>query len=280
MNHDSAGEITLGHLFQAAGLASEDIVVIRHTLTAGGLETQADATGTRLLSYTREQGRRHNKLGKNPPRIWLNFLATSGRRARFLTAYENGGEVLAERTDFNRYFDLQPSPVFSALSRRLVIEWSADTVNWAKSGTHARSMPVIEIADPLSEPFPGFDAVIVDFDELQAIVDDDRYGQWRTALSSVQGIYLIADTKTGQLYVGKADGSERLLGRWSTYAQNGHGGNVALRELASADLTHRRHFQFSILQVFSPSAPAAKVDAAEAHFKRALLTRQFGYNRN
>lgn len=35
-----------------------------------------------------------------------------------------------------------------------------------------------------------------------------------------------------------------------------------------------------ILQVFSPSAPAAQVDAAEVHFKRALLTRQFGMNLN
>jgi hypothetical protein len=90
----------------------------------------------------------------------------------------------------------------------------------------------------------------------------------------------VSPLNTGQLYVGKADGSERFLKRWSAYAQNGHGGNVALRELASVDLTHRQHFQFSILQVFSPSAPVAQVDAAEAHFKRALLTREFGFNRN
>jgi hypothetical protein len=50
--------------------------------------------------------------------------------------------------------------------------------------------------------------------------------------------------------------------------------------LATADARHRQHFQFSILQVFSPSAPPAQVDAAEAHFKLALLTRQFGMNLN
>ncbi|WP_229992217.1 hypothetical protein [Arthrobacter sp. Bi26] len=43
--------------------------------------------------------------------------------------------------------------------------------------------------------------------------------------------------------------------------------------LAAAGARHRQHFQFSILRVFSPSAPAAQLDAAEAHFKRALLTR-------
>ncbi|MDR7159103.1 GIY-YIG nuclease family protein [Arthrobacter sp. BE255] len=141
-------------------------------------------------------------------------------------------------------------------------------------------MAVVEIADPQTQPFPGFDSLLISYDELQAVIADDRYSQWRTALSSVQGIYLIADTKNGKLYVGKADGAERFLGRWSDYARNGHGGNVALRELAGADASHARHFQFSILRVFSPSAPAAQVDTAETHFKKALLSRQTGHNRN
>lgn len=279
MNIDPTCELKLGHLFQAAGLASEDVVVIRHTLNAGGLETRADAMGPNLLPYTREQGH-NNKLGRNPPRIWLNFLATSGRRARFIRAYENYGEVHEERTDVWRFFDLRPSTVFVAMTDRLVIEWTADTVNWAKAGRTAGSLSVVEIADPQTEPFPGFDSLLISYQELQAVVSDDRYSQWRTALSSVQGIYLIADTKSGKLYVGKADGAERLFGRWSDYARNGHGGNVALRELAGADAAHARHFQFSILRVFSPSAPTSQVDAAENHFKRALLSRQTGHNRN
>lgn len=178
-------------------------------------------------------------------------------------AHENHGEVLAERTDDRRFFDLRPTPVFAALADRLVIEWTKDAVNWAKTGDQALGMTVVEISDPSSVPFPGFDSLLVSYDELQAVIADDRYGQWRTALSSVQGIYLIADTVTGKLYVGKADGAERFLGRWSEHARNGHGGNVAFRELAATDARHRQHFQFSILQVFSPSAPAAQVDAAE-----------------
>lgn len=276
---DISGRLQLGHLLFAAGLDIEDVVVIRHTLTPGGLTTQAEAYGPKLLTYTREQGH-GNKLGKNPPKIWLNFLATTGRRARFLTAFESHGEVAEERTTTLRFFDLHPSPAMESLRRRLVIEWTGDTVNWAKSGKTASSLDVIEIADPRVKPFPGYDRLLVNFDELQSILEDDSYSQWQTALSSVQGIYLIADTKSGQLYVGKADGNERFLGRWNAYARTGHGGNVALRELAALDLSHPQHFQFSILQVFSPTTPASQVDAAEAHYKRALLTRQFGYNRN
>lgn len=90
----------------------------------------------------------------------------------------------------------------------------------------------------------------------------------------------ISDAPTGQLYVGKADGIERILCRWTAYAQDGHGGNVALRELGIKDPSHRHDFVFSILRVFDPNAPTAEVNAAESHFKRALMTREFGLNRN
>jgi hypothetical protein len=103
----------------------------------------------------------------------------------------------------------------------------------------------------------------------------------RLAVSpEIHGIFVIADTKTQKLYVGKAAGAEGFLGRWRDYAQNGHGGNVSLQALDGVDMTHRQHFQFSILQVFSPNAPAAQVDAAETHFKRALLSRNAGLNAN
>jgi hypothetical protein len=99
-------------------------------------------------------------------------------------------------------------------------------------------------------------------------------------LSAVQGIYAISDARTGQLYVGKADGGERILGRWTAYAQDGHGGNVELKKLGIEDPSHEQDFVFSILRVFDPSAAAPEVNAAESHFKKALMTREFGLNRN
>lgn len=273
------GDLTLGHVLAATGLDLNDIVVLRHTYTPVGLESSSDLTPQKVLEYSRRQGV-NNKLGKTPPRHWLIFMADGARRSRFLTAYENRGEVPTERTASLRNFDLRPSDVLSALVGRLVVEWSRDAVNWAKSGATASRFPVIEIADPVVVPFPGFDRVLITHAELRAVVEDSRYAAWRTALGSVQGIYLIADTSTGQLYVGKADGSERILGRWTAYARDGHGGNIALRDLAGLDSAHARHFQFSILRVFGPSVPAAEVGESESHFKRALRTRQHGLNRN
>ena len=117
--------------------------------------------------------------------------------------------------------------------------------------------------------------------DLSCAVADSRYGAWQVALGSVQGVYLIADSTNGKLYVGKADGRERILGQWSAYARDGHGGNVALRDLAGLDPSHARHFVFSILRVFGPSVIASEVSEAEAHYKRALLSRRpFGMNWN
>ena len=279
MTFSTAGELNFGHVLTAAGVDASDVVVLRHTYKPDGLRNEADLTPEKILDYTRWQGIK-NKVGKNPPGLWVVFMADGGLRSRLLTVYENHGEVEAERTAERRCFALRPSPLLEALTRRLVVQWSGDPVNWTKPGPVSSAFRIVEIADPQAVAFPGFDSVLLSYDVLQEVVEDSRYAAWRTALGAVQGVYLIADTSTGQLYVGKADGGENILGRWLAYARDGHGGNVALRDLAGLDPSHARHFQFSILRVFGPSVPTAEVDAAEVHFKRALLTREYGLNRN
>jgi len=270
------GDLDLGHLMTASGLDPSEVLVVRHTYNDDGLR-RGLTTPDRVLAYTREQSRRFKA---EQPRIWLNFLADGGRRCRYWGAFENHGEVVAERTDSLRFFDLRPSDVWGSLVNRLVTEWSKDAINWAKRGAAAATFPVVEIADPQNVEFPGFNRLVLTRADLRTALEDSRYGAWRTALGSVQGVYLIADSSTGKQYVGKADGGERILGRWSAYARDGHGGNIELRALAQGDPDHARHFVFSLFRVFGPDTPPAEVDAAEAHFKRALLTRQFGLNRN
>lgn len=277
-SNSPAGQLTLGHVFAAAGIDEADVAVIRHTPASAGFGPMVDPDSSELWDYTRRQGHR-NKLGEHPPRLWVVFSADGGLRSRFLTVFANHGEQ-TELRDKWRYFDLRPSELLSSLRRRLLIEWSKDPVNWAKTGAAAASFPILEISDPAAVPFPGFDNVLLDHATLHDVVFDSRYAEWQTALRSVQGVYLLADTSTGQLYVGKADGSERILGRWTQYASDGHGGNKGLRELGALDADHARHFQFSILRVFGPSVPPDEVNAAEAHFKKALLTRTHGLNRN
>ncbi len=75
----------------------------------------------------------------------------------------------------------------------------------------------------------------------------------------------------------RADG---VLGRWREYAANGHGDNPAMIPLAKLHPAYPQRYQFSLLQVLSPTASPAEVSAIEEHFKRALLSKRFGMNKN
>lgn len=83
-----------------------------------------------------------------------------------------------------------------------------------------------------------------------------------------------------QCYVGKADGERGVLGRWEAYARDGHGGNLALRDALELDPAQPERYTFSLLRVFGSNTPPAQIDAAEKHYKEALMTRRFGLNRN
>lgn len=270
-----------------------NVHLVRHTFKAGGshaLRGPEDLTEERVVLYTREQDISPRLFPADPPQYWVILIADGQRRSRLWGTFENLGESVAERTEKNRYFDLRLSGLLGTLKGRLVIEWD-NPRSWHRRAGAASAvrMPVLEIADRDKVPFPGFDGVLLTFHELQEMVDGARYADWRAALSEVQGIYLITDSINGKQYVGKADGAERILGRWATYARDGHGGNIALRELAHASARgeetrtktdHARHFMFSLLRVFGPSTPSSEVNSAESHYKAALMTREYGLNRN
>lgn len=277
------GDLTLGHILEAVGVTDPgEVIVLRHTVRPKDPASLRDLSEQGVLAYTRIQTRKTNILPTTPPPLWLAFIAEGqrGTHSRFFAAYENRGELPEEGTSETRAYDLHPSPLMGSLRNRLVIDWGSGAIGWAKRGPKAAQLPVVEIADPTVVPFPGYGDVLLTFDELRKVVTDRWHAPWRAALSSVQGIYAILDTRTGQLYVGKADGKERILGRWTSYSQDGHGGNVALKELGVKDPTHKQDFMFSILRVFDPNAPTTEVNAAESHFKRALTTQQFRLNRN
>lgn len=295
----SRASLTLGHVLIGLGadydpaVRLEDIHVIRHTFKPGdpgALGGPEDLTEERVLAYTREQDISPRRFPSNPPRYWVILVADGQRRSRLWSTFENHGEVAAERTETYRCFDLRPTGFLSPLNDRLVVEWD-NPRSWHRSASSvsAARMPVLEIADRDKVHFPGFDGVLLTYHQLRDMVEDPRYADWRAALSEVQGIYLITDSTNGKQYVGKADGAERILGRWTAYARDGHGGNVALRELAhhsavgegmETKTDHARHFVFSLLRVFGPSTPSSEVNSAESHYKAALMTRKFGLNRN
>lgn len=267
--------LTFETILNDAGIDPSESLVIRHVFikehedSSPGLSP--NSTYERIMEYTTNQSLNTRSFPAKPPRFWIVFIAEGSNRARLWSVVENHGLVSSD--GHRRVYALTASDAMADLNNRLVIGWKSPRA-WRITTITAANYPVLEIADAAPIPFPGFDELVLDYDQLQAVMREHRYAAWRTALASVLGVYLITDTRDGRQYVGKADGAERVSQRWSSYAANGHGGNVELRGLDPST------FRYSLLRVFDPATPNSEIDAAESHFKQALDTRRHGLNRN
>lgn len=128
--------------------------------------------------------------------------------------------------------------------------------------------------------FPGYNKVCLSLRGLKTVAQQ-QLQSWKTALSNVSGVYLIADKATGRQYIGSAYGDGGIWQRWCSYAGSGHGSNKDLRELLKEKgADYAMNFLFTILEVIDLSASMEYVTSRESHWKDALLTRQYGYNSN
>lgn len=151
-----------------------------------------------------------------------------------------------------------------------------------ESGMSPRDMCISSILDKRVSihDFSGFDEVNIDYETLQTIIREN-IPSWRSALSNVKGVYLIADRKTGKQYVGSAYGDECIWQRWSAYAKDGHGGNLELKALLSEHgEQYRYHFKYSILEVCNMNLGNDYIIRRENYWKEVLQTREFGLNQN
>lgn len=268
--------LTLDAILRSAGIDPADAQAIRHVFVREHGDTglpgiHGDSSDDEILAYTSQQSANPRIFPVTPPPIWVVFVREGGDRARLWSVLENRGELSNDGS--LRKFDLVASELLADLRSRLVIGWRSPRT-WRLNGPKAAGYPIMEIADAQPAPFPGFDRLVLDRAQLLAVMREHRYAAWRTALSSVAGVYLITDARDGRQYVGKADGAESLRQRWSAYAANGHGGNVELRGMDPTT------FRYSVLRVFDPATPTRVIDEAESHFKLAMDTRRHGLNRN
>ena len=129
------------------------------------------------------------------------------------------------------------------------------------------------------QSFPGSRNVLISKRKLDFIISQS-IDSWRGALEDRKGIYLITDTKTGKLYVGKADGEEGLWQRWTTYSKTGHGGNTGLINiLKEYGENYSQNFQFSILETLDEKSDES-INSREEYWKQVLKSKDFGYNDN
>ena len=114
------------------------------------------------------------------------------------------------------------------------------------------------------------------------IIVKNELSDWKVALSSVSGIYLVSDKVAGKHYVGSAYGEGGIWDRWNSYIYDFHGNNVDLVELfeEKTETYFRENFKFAILEVMSSVRTPEEVIYKESLWKRKLFSREFGYNQN
>lgn len=227
----------------------------------------------------------------------ISFLGHEQSKAIYIGAYK----VIA-KSAFNKslanvppeypYMEILEQPLFhyeiekiellNDLTDRLVIDWGASTRAWYQWLRKDNPKRVVEILPAgYVKEFPGFEDVIITFDELQTIVNSpDPNRIWHTMLSSVAGVYLITDMTDGNQYVGSASGKLGIMGRWRSYAETRHGGNIRLMALLQVEPERYKNFQYSILRTLPKSLTQTEVVGFEQKYKQKLGSRAFGLNGN
>ena len=178
-------------------------------------------------------------------------------------------------------YDLEEVPGYEDLKHRVVIHWGKAAISWHQ-WLKGNDKEVVEVlpAGYVSQ-FPGYLDFVLTFEELRTVLaHPESNREWHRMLSAVSGVYLITDTKTGLQYVGSASGANGVLGRWTEYAQSGHGGNAQLKQLLDADPDYAANFQFTLLRTFARTLTKAEVISYEALYKKKLGSRAFGLNSN
>lgn len=131
------------------------------------------------------------------------------------------------------------------------------------------------------DEFPGYDCVSLSYAQLKTIWDKDK-SSWKSTLSRQQGVYVITDTATGNLYVGNATGRNGIYQRWQDYIRDGHGNDtrlIAIVEQYGLEYV-QTHFRYTLLEHYDFTVPKDVVLARESYWKEALDTRKHGYNDN
>ena len=128
--------------------------------------------------------------------------------------------------------------------------------------------------------FNNYDEVELSFEQLREIIEG-HYDDYYRALSVVKGIYMIIDGNTGKQYIGSAYSDEGIWGRWKSYSETYHGGNLELIKLYEDNGEKYFHkFKYIILQILPMRLADKEVIEMESKYKNRFLTREFGLNAN
>lgn len=213
-------------------------------------------------------------------RYVISFIAERNKYAKFVGVWE----ILSKRKKKKVkgfMYSTKELPGFEDLKERLIVRWGEGTRSWTQLLHRKGNKEVVEILPSGSVDFHSYYDFVLPYAELATMINNpDSNREWHRMLSSVSGVYVILDSKSGKQYVGSAYGDGGIWARWKRYMKSPSGGNALLKKLLSAKPGRYKFFQFSILRILEPSATKGDVIAQEIRTKQKLGSRAFGLNSN
>lgn len=213
-------------------------------------------------------------------RYVISFIAERNRFAKFVGVWEVISKHKKKPKGYR--YKTKELPGFKALEGRLIVRWGEGTRSWAQWLHRQGNKDIVEIlpANYVMD-FPGYYNFALSYEQLTTMVNNpDSTREWQRMLSSVSGVYVLLDQRTGKQYVGSAYGAGGIWARWRGYVKSPSGGNILLKKLLEQSPSRYKHFQFSILRVLESSATKDEVIDQEVLTKNKLGSRAFGLNSN
>lgn len=213
-------------------------------------------------------------------RYIISFIAERNRYAKFVGAWEVISKHKRKTKGFR--YRTKELPGFKELEGRLIVRWGEGTRSWAQWLHRQGNKDIVELLPPnYVMDFPGYYNFTLSYDQLTTMVKNpDSNREWQRMLSSVSGVYVLLDQRTGKQYVGSAYGAGGIWARWKSYVKSQSGGNLLLKQLLARSPSRYKQFQFSVLRVLEPSATKDEVIDQEVLTKKKLGSRAFGLNSN
>jgi len=203
---------------------------------------------------------------------WLLF--TVAEITKDLNIINNVGYEFKELDQYRKFFG------------RIVVKYENKFQNMVRNAPGLiEELEVLEVLPNVftGEDFNGYENVNLSYDQLKIALE--RNLTYINAFSNQKAVYLITDKNNGYLYVGSATSDKgMLLSRWKTYIKNGHGGNKGFLDIIKNPEMEfnyiKKYFQYSILENYNQKVSDDYILKREAHWKKILLSREMGYNKN
>lgn len=272
--------LTFNSILDGIGIDPRDVRLLRHTpdryfgrtLYALWRDGHPD-----FLTYQSMQNVKMRERLNSP--YWASFVVTPTRAVMFIGLFkvERTGSwpkglidpITRDDVSGSDRYDQTLVEASASYIGRVFIDWGGSAITWAQRA-HNQPKPIMELTRVFQEEaFPGYTSFIANLSTVEALPLS-----WLAALRAARGVYLLTCPRTKEQYVGSAYGEEGFVGRWLSYARDGHGGNVGLKSRDPSD------YQVSILEVCGSGLTINEIIRTEALWKDKLQSREMGLNRN